>query len=147
MLGGTTRMKLTWAILSLTLCLMGCSREQRLNSAGFTKMSGDLAPFVLKHLVKRGGHPNTNGITGITAEWYYKASPVQDFIFVTGNRSNEVCTLLRQAFGEPDSKLGSHPPPWTGTSRSWLGLYAPPQAGTAINFFGDSKQTGIFIGI
>jgi len=63
---------------------MGCSKTEQPTARGFTTNAGDFGPFLLQQVIQRGGHPNTNGLTPIPADWRYTSpNGLQTLIFVT----------------------------------------------------------------
>jgi len=116
----------------------GCSKGGNLTLSG-TKASGDLAPLILQCATNRGGRLPTITPPSIQAEWTHQSRPMQDIILVPGDRFSEVLAFLRQAYGEPDPKLGSSALRPVGSGQSVT--YSPQQTGVVLNLTGDSKQT------
>ncbi len=118
--------------------LAGCSKSGNLTLSG-TKGSGDLVPLVLQCTTNRGGRLPSITPPRIQAEWTHQSRPMQDIILIPGDHFSEVQAFLRQAYGEPDPKLGSPPVRAVGNGQSVT--YSPQQIGVVLNLTGDSKQT------
>ncbi len=124
---------------------MGCSKTERPAPRGYTTNAGDFTPFLLDQVTKRGGHPKTNGLSTIQADWrYISPNGLQTLIFVSGDRFSEIQSLLSHAFGEPDATRGSVPVrPVDSESR--MGAYSATQIGVSIQFVGWTNQAHINI--
>src|SRR6478672_2651557 len=142
MFGGTSPMKLAATIpLIVTACLFGCS-PGGLSITG-TKCSGDLSSFLAQCITNRGGQPMLTNVPSIQAQWTYQFRPNEDIILIQSNRFSEVRSVLRHAYGDPDSSAGSSAVAPMGNGQS--GWYGPKQTGVGLNFTGDAKQTIICV--
>ena len=124
---------------------MGCSKTEQPTARGFTTDAGDFGPFLLQQVIQRGGHPNTNGLTPIPADWRYTTpNEVQTLIFVSGDRFSEIQSLLSRSFGEPDPTRGSTPVKSVDPG-SRMGWYSADQIGVSIQFIGWTNETHLNI--
>jgi hypothetical protein len=129
-------------LLVLMGILAGCSRQNELALSG-ANGSGDLAPFVFQCATSRGGHAATNALPTIQANWTHQSRQLQDVILVQGDYFTEMQALLKQAYGEPDPKLGSQAVASLGGGQSLT--YSPQQSGVVLTLTGSSKQTIVSI--
>jgi hypothetical protein len=142
--GSNTHLKGSVTVLLLSL-LMGCSKTQQPTAGGFTTNAGNFTLFLLEQTIQRGGHPNTNGLTAIPADWRYTSpNGLQTLIFLSGDRFSEIQSVLSRSFGEPDPARGSTPVRLVD-SESRMGWYSSDQIGVSIQFIGWTNQTHINI--
>ena len=90
----------------LAAVLVGCSKQSGLSLSG-TRGSGDLVPLAMQCMASRGGHAFTNALPVVKANWTLQSRDIQDIILVDGDHFAELQKALEQAFGTPDTKLGS----------------------------------------
>lgn len=137
-----TQMKLPVTILLVVVAfLFGCS-PGGLSITG-TKCSGDLSSFLAQCITNRGGQPILTNMPPLQCQWTYQFRPNEDIILIQSNRFSEVRSALRQAYGDPDPRVGSFAVKSMGNGQSgWYGL---KQIGVALNFVGDAQQTIICI--
>ena len=128
---------------ALTVCsvllLAGCSKWG--DPVSGAKMSGDLTQFLVSCATTRGGHPITNGLSVIEAQWTVQSNLTQHTIYVHGDHFDQIESLLIQAFGVADTARGSSPAARVGKYSTRSGWYDPRQSGSAISFSGDAVQT------
>ena len=106
---------------------------------------GDFTAFLVEQVTQRGGHPKTNGLTTIQADWrYISPNGLQTLVYVSGDRFAEIQSLLSHAFGEPDPARDSIPVRPVDLDNR-MGLYSPTQIGVSAQFVGWTNQTHINI--
>ena len=122
----------------LTALLGGCSKQSGLSLSGASG-SGDLVPVVMQCAVSRGGHATANALPVVLASWTHQSRELQDIVLVSGDHFAEIQKVLEQAYGAPDSKLGSSAVAPVGSGRALT--YSPQQCGVVLNLTADSRQT------
>jgi hypothetical protein len=98
-----------------------------------TKGSGDLARMIVDTATSRGGRAASNSIPTVQATWILKSQGNLDVIVVDADYFTEIQTLLRQAYGAPDTTLVSSAP--VGNGRSLC--YTPQEIGIVLNLTDD----------
>jgi len=126
----------------LAALLGGCSKQSGLSVSG-TKGTGDVVPLAMQCVASRGGHPSTNTLPVVQANWTQQSREIQDIILVDGDHFAEIQKVLEQAFGAPDTKLGSSTVAPVGAGRSLT--YSPQQIGVVLNLTADSRQTVVSV--
>src|SRR5512133_735016 len=126
----------------LAALLGGCSKQNGLSLAG-TEGSGDLVSLAMQCAASRGGHASTNTLPVVQANWTHQSREIQDVILVDGDHFAEIQKVLEQAFGAPDTKLGSSTVAPVGAGRSLT--YSPQQIGVVLNLTADSRQTVVSV--
>ena len=106
------------------------------NSSG-TKGSGDLARLIVESATSRGAKAASNSIPAVQGSWVRESKEGLDVTVVEGDRFAEIQTLLRQAYGAPDTTFLSAAP--VGNGRSLC--YTPQQIGVVLNLTADSRLT------
>ena len=139
---GAALVKTTLIFCSVLTLLSACSKWGE--PVPGTKMSGDLARFLVTCATYRGGHPATN-VSVIQAQWIVQSNLTQHTIFVHGDHFDEIESMLVQAFGVADTARGSSAAARVGKHSTRSGWYGPKQAGSAISFSGDAVQTIVCI--
>ncbi len=127
--------RIFFLILFAALC--GCSKQGGLSLSG-TKGSGDLVAMMMECVTNRGGRAFTNAPPIIQTTWTYQKRDVEDIIIADGDHFAEIQKFLEQAYGAPDSKLGSLP---ISRLSGRLFVYSPGQAGVLLELGGSSSQT------
>ena len=136
-------MKIGVALLTAATFLAGCGKWG--DPVPGMKMSGDLVPFVLECATLRGGHPATNALASVNAQWTVQSNLVQHVIFVHGDHFDEIESMLTQMFGAPDKARGSSPAARVGKHSTRSGWYGIGQLDIGIAFAGDATQTVVCI--
>jgi hypothetical protein len=136
-------MKTPVGIASLLL-LIACSCASR-QPGVYTKQSGDLGVFILESAARYGGHPKTNAVPVVQAEWSSKPDANGIVIHLIGDHLSDVQSILNPAFGEPNASLGSKllspcSPPGRKNEQ-----YSHKQLGISIYVWGETGETGIII--
>jgi hypothetical protein len=126
-------------MFSFLTALLGCSKQGGGLSLSGAAGSGDLVPLVVQCATNRGGHIPTNALPSVQASWTHQSRDIQDIILVGGDHFAAVQQALEQAYGSPDSKLGSSGVAPVGNGRALT--YSPQQCGVVLNLTADSKQT------
>ena len=124
------------AVLILCLVLVGCSKWG--DPVPGTKMSGDLSQFIVQTVTTRGGHPATNGLAVVQADWTVQSNLVQHTIYVHGDHFGEIESLFAQVFGAANTERGSSPAKQVGNYPTRSGWYSVQQAGVGLSFSGDA---------
>ena len=137
-------MKLVLIMFSfLTALLGGCSKQGGGLSLPGASGSGDLVPLVVQCATNRGGHMPTNALPSVQGNWTHHSRDMQDIILVSGDHFAEVQKVLEQAYGAPDTNLGSAAVAPVGSGRALT--YSPQQCGVVLNLTADSRQTIILL--
>ena len=102
-----------------------------------TKGSGDLARLIVESATSRGAKGLSNSIPAVQGSWVRKSQENLDVIVVDGDHFAEIQTLLRQAYGAPDTTFFSSAS--IGNGRSVC--YTPQQIGVVLNLTADSRLT------
>jgi len=102
-----------------------------------TKGSGDLARLIVESATSRGAKGLSNSIPAVQGSWVRKSQENLDVIVVDGDHFAEIQTLLRQAYGAPDTTFLSSAS--IGNGRSVC--YTPQQIGVVLNLTADSQLT------
>jgi hypothetical protein len=117
--------------------LCGCSRE---DETLFTKGTGDMGNFLVKHALKLGAHSlSTNGLPTIGGEWHYSEDQYGVVFRLPRERFSEVETFLHHAFGTPAQV------PTETTTGGKFGWYSPKTIGVALQFGFDQEQTQVIV--
>src|SRR5436309_544256 len=123
-------MKQILMVSFLAALLGGCSKQSGLSLSGVSG-SGDLVPVVMQCAASRGGHTTTNALPVVQASWTQQSREIQDVFLVSGDHFEELQKVLEQAYGAPDTKLGSSTVAPVGNGRALT--YSPQQCGVVLN--------------
>jgi hypothetical protein len=134
------RTKWLFMVSFLAALLVGCSKQ-----SGFTlpgpKSSGNLVPFVMRCATARGAYATTNLLPVINVEWMYMWKENVDTIVMAGDHFSEIQKFLEQAYGVPDTHLGSSAAAPIRASR-FLG-YSPQQIGVRLGLTANKYSTHV----
>jgi hypothetical protein len=126
----------------LAALLGGCSKQ-----SGYTfpssKTSGNLVPFVMRCATARGADATTNILPVIHGEWTYMWQEKFDTIAMAGDHFSEIQKFLEQAYGVPDTHLGSKAAAPMREGR-FLG-YSPQQIGAGLGLWAGKESTFVTV--
>ena len=135
-------MRQTKPLLILLLLTYGCSRQSGLTLSG-TPGSGDLVQAFMLCVSNRDGHVTTNTLPVIQATWTHQSRDAEDIFLVSGDHFTEMQKVFEQAYGRPDTSLGSSAVAPMGYARALT--YSPKQCGVVLNLTGTSDQTVVLV--